>query len=113
MTILVRAEFRVRPENLQRFTRAARAVAAAAATEAATLRYDWYETDDPNIFVVLEEYTDPEAAFAHNQHCARLIRDVGEVTEMTAVQLHGDLGPDLAAWVAERPHARAHTPLRP
>jgi quinol monooxygenase YgiN len=37
-------------------------VADAAAGEAGTLRYDWYSSEDPTVFVVIEEYADPDAA---------------------------------------------------
>jgi hypothetical protein len=41
---------------------------------------------------------DSEAAFAHNAHCEELLSRVGEPAEMTAVQLHGELSPELNAW---------------
>jgi len=113
VTILVRARFRVRPEDIDRFSRAAQALATAAAGEVGTLRYAWFVTEDPGTFVVLEEYTDPDTALAHNRRCDQLIRDVSEVATMTEVELHGDLGPHLTAWVAADPRASAHTPLRP
>ncbi|MGH3898339.1 MAG: antibiotic biosynthesis monooxygenase [Pseudonocardiaceae bacterium] len=113
MTITVRAEFRaVLPENTERFAHVGRALEEAAAGEAATLRYRWYEAEDPGTFVVLEEYIDPAAAIAHNKHCDALIRQMDEVAEMTSAQLHGHLGPELEAWVADHPQAHAYTPMQ-
>lgn len=65
-----------------------------------------------------EEYTDSAAAIAHNKHCDALIRQMPEVAEMTSAQLHGHLGPELEAWVADHPHphphpqAHAYTPMQ-
>jgi quinol monooxygenase YgiN len=149
MTILVRAEVRVRPGRREEFTSVARALERAAASEAGTLRYDWYRSADPrradsegasqpgdgrpaqpagreghseerterggeqssSVFVVIEEYIDPAAALAHNEHCASLLGRVAELAEITAAQLHGDLGPELEDWVARHDLATAYPPL--
>lgn len=111
MTIIVRAELRVGPGRVEEFLTVARALAAAAADEPGTMRYDWYASADPAVFVVLEEYPDPAAAAEHNRHCAAHLRKVAELADMTSVHLHGDLGPDLEAWVDTNPVAHAHLPL--
>jgi quinol monooxygenase YgiN len=111
MTILVRAELRVRAERVEEFLIVARALTAAAGDESGTLRYDWFTSTDPAVFVVFEEYADPAAAMAHNEHCAAELRHVSELADMTSVHLHGDLGPDLEAWVAANAVAHAHPPL--
>jgi hypothetical protein len=36
---------------------------------------------------------------------------VAELADMTSVHLHGELGPDLEAWVGANPVAHAHPPL--
>ena len=113
MTIIVRAELRVRPGRQEEFVEVATALADAGADEPGTLRYDWYTSADPAVVVVIEEYADPAAALAHNQHCEAHLRRIPELAEMTTVHLHGDLGPDLEAWVAGNPIAHAHPPLRP
>jgi quinol monooxygenase YgiN len=112
MTILVRAELRVRPGRREEFVRAAAALAVAAGEEAGTLRHEWYGCADPHEFVVVEEYTDTDAAVAHNQHCAVLLQRIAELADMTAVRLHGEVGPGLAKWAAERSFAQVHRPLR-
>jgi len=113
MTITVRAELRSRSASRDEFVKAAIALAEAAATEPGTLRYDWYTDVDPAVLVVLEEYTDAEAAFAHNRHCADLLVRVMELAEITSLHIHGDIEPEVADWIAERPFAHAHPPLRP
>jgi quinol monooxygenase YgiN len=111
VAIIVRAELRVRPGRTDEFRSLARALAAAAADEAGTLRYSWYTSADPDVFVVIEEYADPAAAVAHNEHCAAHLRQVAELADMTSVHPHGELGPDLEAWVGANPVAHAHPPL--
>ncbi|MGH3916285.1 MAG: putative quinol monooxygenase [Pseudonocardiaceae bacterium] len=113
MTITVRAELRVLPGKGAEFLEAATALAETASAEAGTLRYDWYGSADPAAFVVIEEYTDPAAALAHNRHCEAFLHRLAALAEMTSVHLHGRLGPELEAWVAEHPVAFAHPPLRP
>jgi quinol monooxygenase YgiN len=88
----------------------ARALERAAASETGTLRYDWYRSTNPAVFVV-EEYVDPPAVLAHNEHRASLLGRVAELAEITSVQLHGDLGPELEDWVARHDGAAAHPPL--
>jgi quinol monooxygenase YgiN len=112
MTITVRAELRVLPGRRNEFVDVAMALAEATSDEAGMLRYDWYSSADPTEFVVIEEYADPDAALAHNQHCEALLVRVAELAEMTSAHLHGALGPALEAWVAEHSFAHAHAPMR-
>ena len=72
MAITVRAEFTSRPARRDDFVKLAAALTKAAADEPGTLRYDWFLGAGPDDFVVIEEYLDSEAAFAHNAHCADL-----------------------------------------
>jgi quinol monooxygenase YgiN len=111
MTIIVRADLRVLPGKREEFVDVATALADARSDEPGTLRYDWYRSADPMAFVVIEEYADPDAALAHNQHCAELLRRVPELAEVTSAHLHGDLGPELERWVAANSFAHAHPPL--
>jgi quinol monooxygenase YgiN len=111
MTIIVRAELQLRPGKRAEFIKAAAALGAASSAEVGTLRYDWYSSDDPTVFVVIEEYADSDAAMAQNQHCKELLRSIAEHAELTSVHVHGRLGSDLAAWVAENSFAYAHPPM--
>ncbi|MCE0767953.1 antibiotic biosynthesis monooxygenase [Pseudonocardia kujensis] len=111
MAIMIRAELRVLPGKREEFIEVARALEDAAADEPATLRYAWFTGADPHEFVVLEEYADQRAAFAHNQHCAELLRRVPTLAEMVSVHVHGALGPQLQEWIAGEPVAHGHPPL--
>lgn len=113
MTITVRAELRSRSGGCDEVAKVAIALAEAAATEPGTLRYDWYTDANPAVLVVLEEYTDGEAAFAHNRHCADLLGRAMELAEITSLHIHGEIEPEVADWIAQRPFAHAHPPLRP
>jgi quinol monooxygenase YgiN len=113
MTIIIRAELRFHPGRHEKFVEVATALAEAATDEPGTLRYDWYSSADPAVFVVIEEYIDPAAALAHNAHCEAHLRRVPEVADITSAHIHGDLGPDFEVWVAGNPVAHAHPPLRP
>jgi quinol monooxygenase YgiN len=112
MPITVRAELRGEPDTRAEFVTVARLLAEAAASEDGTLRYDWYESEDPMELVVIEEYVDADAATAHNQNCQALLQRVAELAAMTSLHLHGRLGPELEGWVAAHPFAHAHPPLR-
>jgi quinol monooxygenase YgiN len=111
VTILVRAEVRVRPGKHEEFASVARALAREAATEPGTLGYTWYRSADPNLFVVLEEYADPSAALAHNERCAPLLGRVAALADIESAALHGELGPELEGWVAGHDFAAAYPPL--
>lgn len=100
----MRAELEVFPGCVESFLELARSLGRAAGDEDGTLRYAWFQSpDEAPRFVVLEEYTDPAAALAHNEHCAELLAKVADVAQLTSVQLHGELSPELEAWVAQRP----------
>ena len=111
MTILVRAEAHVPGPRLGEFHEIAGQLAAAAAAEPGTVRYQWFASADPSVFVVIEEYTDEAAAFAHNHNCAALLERFTRVGELTSIQVHGALGPDLSNWLDQHPEADAFTPL--
>jgi quinol monooxygenase YgiN len=113
MAIIVRGELRALAGKREDFARLANALADAARDEPGTLRYEWYTSDDPDDFVVIEEYADPEAALAHNRHCAELLQRVPALATVDSVHLHGALGPDLQAWIAGIPVAHGHPPLGP
>lgn len=63
------------------------------------------------MFVVIEEYTDEDAALKHNRRCAPLLERFAQVGELTSVQIHGPLGTNLSKWIDERPQAHAFVPL--
>lgn len=112
MTITVRATFRVHLGCGNEFRKLAAALAEAGRAETRTLRYDWFESDDPDVYVALEEYTDADAALAHNKQCNALLEKVPELAEMISAHVHGILDPQLEAWIADNPQAQAHPPMR-
>jgi quinol monooxygenase YgiN len=111
MSLTARAELTARPGRRDDFVLVAKALAAAAADEPGTLRYDWFEDADPAKFVVIEQYVDSAAAFAHNAHCEELLANLTDVAEMTSVHLHGDITPDLQAFAASLPIVKTFSPL--
>lgn len=111
MTIIVRAEIYVAPSRLDEFREVATQLAAAAGAEAGTVQYRWFSCEDPAMFVVIEEYTNEDAALEHNRRCAPLLERFAQVGKLTSVQLHGPLGSDLSKWIDERPQAHAFVPL--
>jgi quinol monooxygenase YgiN len=111
MSIIVRAEVQVLPEDLDAFREVAGQLVAASNDEPGTVQYRWFVTGDPTTFVVIEEYVDESAAFEHNQHCAELLDRSGRVSRLTSVDVHGDLGPDLVRWIEQHPQARGFPPL--
>ena len=111
MSIIVRAEVHVLAENLDAFSEIANQLAAEAEDEPGTVQYRWFTTGSLTTFVVVEEYVDESAAFEHNQHCAALLDRAGAVSELTEIQVHGDLGPDLLQWIDEQPRAHGFRPF--
>jgi quinol monooxygenase YgiN len=111
VTVFSRASLRIRPGRRDDFLAAARALETAAADEPGTLRYEWYASDDPDLVVALEDYVDGAAALAHNDHCAALLAQAFDASDLVAIQLHGDLGAELTTWAAGQPTVHVHPPL--
>ncbi|ADB35455.1 Antibiotic biosynthesis monooxygenase [Kribbella flavida DSM 17836] len=109
MGILVRVEFVVRDGREQDFAAVVRALAARVAEEPGTLKYDWYQ--GPGYVVVLEEYTDAAAAIGHNEHVADLLAQLFALADMTLLQLHGDVTPELQKVLDGLPAAQVFPPL--
>lgn len=61
--------------------------------------------------MVIEEYVDEAAACAHNTVCGALLEQIGEVSEMSRVDVHSALGTGLQKWIAKRPEASSFSPL--
>ncbi len=111
MTVLVRAEFHVTTKDRVEFLRLAFALPEAASSEVGTMQYRWFSSADPEVFVVVEEYTDEAAALAHNRASSALLEQGAQVSEMTRVDLHGAIGTDLKQWIEQHPQASAFAPL--
>jgi quinol monooxygenase YgiN len=110
MTILVRARFDVRDQRQADFERVVLALREQVRDEPGTLAYRWFAAGDGG-YLVLEEYTDPAAALAHNERAAELLQRVSQCAEMAYVELYGPIGPELGAWVRSNPRATAYAEI--
>jgi quinol monooxygenase YgiN len=99
------------PGRREDFLVAAKALAAATVDEPGTLRYDWFQDADPDRFVVIEDYVDAAAAFAHNAHCEQLLANAFALADLTELQLHGDVTPELQAFADSVSGASTYRPL--
>jgi quinol monooxygenase YgiN len=111
MSLLVQLEFRVRTGSETEFLRLARALASTAATEPGTLRYQWFVTEKPGHYSILEEYVDADAAQAHNDHVAPLLREIFGVVELVSASFYGELNQYIRDWITGREGITVHTPL--
>jgi hypothetical protein len=111
MSLIVVIELRVQSGGEAEFLRVARALAAEAATEPGTLRYQWYTTQKPNHYSIIEEYVDADAAEAHNNHVGSLLGEIFAVAELLNVSFYGELNQYLRDWIAGRPGIALNTPL--
>jgi quinol monooxygenase YgiN len=112
MTLVVLCEFRVqRPENEPELVRLARTLAAAAADEPGTLRYQWYVAPRPGHYTIIEEYVDADAAETHNGNVNALLVEFFSVAELVSVSFFGELNEYLRAWIAGRDGVAVNVPL--
>jgi quinol monooxygenase YgiN len=111
MSLLVQLEFKVRPGGEAEFLRLARALASAAATEPGTLRYEWYVTQKPGHYAILEEYVDADAAEAHNNHVAPLLREAFAVVDLVSAAFYGELNQYIRDWIGGREGITVNVPL--
>lgn len=111
MSLLVQCEFKVRADSEAEFLRVARALAAAAATEPGTLRYQWFVTQKPGHYSILEEYVDADAAEAHNHHVDSLLREFFAVAELVSASFYGELNQYVRDWISGREGITVNVPL--
>jgi quinol monooxygenase YgiN len=111
MSLLVQLEFKAKPNAEPEFLRVARALAAAAASEPDTLRYQWFTTEKPAHYRILEEYVDADAAEAHNHRQAHLLGEFFAVAELVSAAFYGELNQYIRDWVAGRDGIAINTPL--
>jgi quinol monooxygenase YgiN len=111
MSLLVQFEFKAHPSSEAEFLRIARALAAAAKTEPETLRYQWFATQKPGHYSIIEEYVDAHAAEAHNNRQASLLREFFTVGELVSAAFYGELNQYLRDWVTGRDGIAINTPL--
>ena len=112
MTLLVLCEFQVkRADNEPELVRLARALASAAAGEPGTLRYQWFVTQQPGRYAIIEEYVDADAAETHNGNVNALLVEFFSVADLVSVSFFGELNKYLRDWISGREGVAIHTPL--
>lgn len=111
MSLLVQLEFKARPDSEAELVRVARALAAAASTEPGTLRYQWFTTQKPGHYTILEEYVDADAAETHNTNVGSLLREFFAVADLVSAAFYGELNQYIRDWVTGREGITVHTPL--
>jgi quinol monooxygenase YgiN len=112
MTLLVLCEFRVQgSDHESEFVRIARALASAAAGEPGTLRYQWFVTQQPGHYAIVEEYVDADAAETHNGNVNALLVELFSVAELVSVSFYGELNKYLRDWISGRDGVAVHVPL--
>ncbi|NTX07316.1 MULTISPECIES: putative quinol monooxygenase [Myxococcus] len=111
MSLVVLCEFRARTDGETEFLRVARALASVAATEPGTLRYQWFTTQKPGHFSIIEEYVDADAAETHNNHVGSLLRELFAVADLVSVSFFGELNTYLREWASGREGVSVNTPL--
>ncbi|MCK8504216.1 MULTISPECIES: putative quinol monooxygenase [Myxococcus] len=102
MSLLVICEFKTRAGGETEFLRAARALATVAATEPGTLRYQWFTTQKPGHYSIIEEYVDADAAETHNNHVGALLRELFAVSDLVSISFFGELNAYLREWATGR-----------
>jgi quinol monooxygenase YgiN len=112
MSLTVLCECRVlRPDDEPEFVRLARALAAAAADEPGTLRYQWFVTQRPGHYSIIEEYVDADAAETHNGNVEALLIEIFSVAELVSVAFYGELNKYLRDWISGRDGVSLNVPL--
>ena len=112
MTLLVQCEFRLRrPDDEPELVRLARALASAAAKEPGTLRYQWFVSQKPGHYTILEEYADAGAAETHNGNVGALLAEFFSVAELVSIAFYGELNQYLRDWISGRDGVALNTPL--
>ena len=107
MSIFVLARFDVRAQRQADFEEIALALRGQAEDEPGTRTYRWFSAGDSS-YLVLEEYTDAQAALAHNERAAELLERVGQCAEMVYAELYGPIGPELGEWVRSHPQVTSY-----
>jgi quinol monooxygenase YgiN len=111
MSLVVICECSVRPGGEAEFLRLGRALVSATETEPGTLRYQWFVTQKPGHYSIIEEYVDADAAETHNNHVEPLLREMFAVVDLVSVSFYGELNQYLRDWISGREGVALNVPL--
>ena len=111
MSLIVICECRVPAGGEAEFLRVARALASATASEPGTMRYQWFVTQKPGHYSIIEEYVDADAAEAHNHHVEPLLGELFAVAELLTATFYGELNQYIRDWIAGREGIAVNVPL--
>ena len=111
MSLVILCEFRAKPDSENEAVRVARALAAEAATESGTLRYQWFRAPKPGHLSIIEEYVDADAAETHNHHVAALLGELFAVVDLVSIAFYGALNEYLREWAVGRDGVSVHVAL--
>ena len=111
MSFISQCEFKVQRGSETEFLRVAKALVAAVAREPGTLRYQWYTTQKPGHYTIIEEYVDADAAQLHNEHVASLLGELFAIADLVHASLYGELNAYLRNWATGRDGVDVNTPL--
>ncbi|MBJ6759156.1 antibiotic biosynthesis monooxygenase [Myxococcaceae bacterium JPH2] len=111
MSLTVICEFKARTNSEAEFVRVARALAAAVKTEPGTLRYDWFVTQKPGHYSIIEEYVDADAAETHNNHVAPLLGELFAAADLVSITFFGALNAYIRDWATGREGVAVNMPL--
>lgn len=82
-------------DKLDQFTALAKDAVVAVRGEAGALQYDWFLSDDQTKCVVLERYASSEAVLAHLANAGALIGQLAGLGGGLAIEVFGDVSPEL------------------
>jgi quinol monooxygenase YgiN len=111
MSLVVIVEFEAKTDGEAEFLRLARALASAAATEPGTIRYQWFTTQKPRRYSIIEEYADADAAETHNHNVEPLLRELFAVADLVSISFFGELNQYLRDWATGRDGVAVNAPL--
>lgn len=101
-TILVQARFTVKDDRREEFEQVVAELTARAEGEPGTLTFHCFR-GAPGRYSVIEEYTDADAALAHQAANQDLLTRAAGCTAEAAMDLHGPVGAVIRAWAQSDP----------
>ena len=95
-TMLI-VDINIKPGKVDDFKAAAQALFEQTQTEPATLRYDYFISDDETRNINVEVFEDAAGFVAHTQHCAPLVPALLAAGDIVRIDVVGDHSDELYA----------------